>query len=234
VKETMLDPNIDTPKDYQEFVTRVGGKNPYGKPMWRVVLAQRCLRRSSGLLHSLPSGDVSVFDVDAKGKVHYQQPEDTVKSGEFYLPRYNAEGWIAERWFPASAWGTPEEWGQHKGEAGERLFHEPYPVQGDYFMLIGPFEKLPEHSDIENALRMFEHEHDKRPTDFKKHFAQVLRDEETAREKRREKLEQDLMYMRKNELVPVLKSGSLEAQRYRNELNASIGDRSHLGAVHDA
>jgi len=69
-------------------------------------------------------------------------------------------------------------------------------------------------------------------------YANVLRqtvlDQETARETRRQKLEDELAYMRKNELVPVLKSGSLEAQRFRNKLNESIGDRSHLGAVHDA
>ena len=40
--------------------------------------------------------------------------------------------------------------------------------------------------------------------------------------------------MRKNELVPVLKSGSLAAQRFRNKPKKPIGDRIYRGAVHNA
>lgn len=230
----MQDPNSETPRRYREFITRVGGQNPFGKPLWRVVLAQLVRRRANGDLHALPGGEISIFGRDKDGRVQFEKPEDHVSSGVHDIPRYNVEGWIAERWFPAATWGTPEEWASHRNSEGERLIHDPYPAQGDYFMLIGPFDQLPEEADIENAIRMFEAEHRKRPTDFATHFKQVMRDEETAREQRRRKLEQDLMYMRKNELVPVLKSTSLEAQKFRNQLSESIGDRSHLGAVHDA
>ena len=72
------------------------------------------------------------------------------------------------------------------------------------------------------------------PTNYANVLKQTILDQETAREQRREKLEQDLAYARKNELVPVLKSGSLAAQRFRNQLNEATGDHSHLGAVHDA
>jgi hypothetical protein len=72
------------------------------------------------------------------------------------------------------------------------------------------------------------------PANYAAVLKQTVLDQETARERRREKLENDLAYMRKNELVPVLKSGSLAAQRFRNQLNEATGDRSHLGAVHDA
>lgn len=229
----MLDPNSETPRSYREFVTKIGGKNPYGDPLWRVVLAERCLRKSSGLLHHLPTGEVSIFAVDAKG-VHYEKPQDSVDAGVFELPRYPVEGWISERWFPASTWGTREEWESARNEIGGKLHAEPFPERGDYFM-VGTFgERLPELSDIECAIQMWEDGHRKRPTNIVAYYKQLLSNEEYAREQRREQLERDLAYMRKHELVPVLKSGSLEAQRFRNQLNASIGDPSHLGAVHDA
>lgn len=226
-----MDPDSETPKHYREFVTKIGGQNPYGDPLWRVILADRRTMRSGGLLHDLPTGDISIFAVDAKGKVHYNPPGDSVTSGVFELPRYPVDGWISERWFPAEIWGTREEWNRVHGES---VILEPFPERGDYFLVGGPWPTLPELSDIECAIRMWEDGNRRKPTNMLAYYKQILLDEETARERRREKLERELAYMRTNELVPVLKSGSLEAQRFRNELNASIGDRSHLGAVHDA
>lgn len=230
----MLDPVKDTPKHYREFITNVGGLNPYGDPKWRVLLAQNRTMRSSGLLHDLPTGDVSIFEVDGRGQVHYNKPKDSIEAGVFDLPRYPVEGWISERWFPAEVWGTREQWESHRSEHGGTLLHEAYPERGDYFLVGGPWKELPELSDIENAIQMWEHGHRNRPTNVLAYYKQLLRNEEDAREARRAKLERDLAYMRTNELVPVLKSGSLEAQRFRNELSESIGDHSHLGAVHDA
>ena len=109
-----------------------------------------------------------------------------------------------------------------------------FPSRGDYWMVGGPFPKIPELGDLECAISMHQQSMNQRPQNYKAHFKQTLLDEATAREKRREKLEAELAYIRKNELVPVLKSGSLEAQRYRNQLQTQCGLTEHLGAVHDA
>jgi hypothetical protein len=138
-----------------------------------------------------------------------------------------------EKWFPASTWGTPEQWASHKSEDGTPMMGA-YPIEGDYWMMAGPFDHIPELSDIEQAMSMHEEAMRNRPANYAAHFKQVIKDEEYAREQRRLKLERELELMRKSELVPVLKGGSLEAQRFRNQLSESIGDRSHLGAVHDA
>ena len=140
---------------------------------------------------------------------------------------------MLEKWFPPSTWGTREEWVSHKSEDGSTIMG-PYPSEGDYWMLAGPFEKIPELADLRQSIDMHRQAMQSQPSNYANLLKQTILDQETARETRRAKLEADLAYMRKNELVPVLKSGSLAAQRFRNQLNEATGDRSHLGAVHDA
>lgn len=225
-------PESDAPEFMRKALLRIGGTNPHGKPLWRVVLAQSCTRKSAGVLHHLPTGDVSVFDVDGKGQVHSKSSlGDRVESGIFELPRYPVEGWIVERWFPPSTWGTPETWAQQKSQDGGQILASEFPSHGDYFLINGPFEEIPELGDLENAIQMWEHGHRNRPTNIVAHYKALLDAEEELREKRRLKLEKDLEYMRQNELVPVLKSGSLTAQSVRNDLQKMIGDSSHLGVV---
>lgn len=227
-------PLTDAPEFVRAALAQHGGKVP-GRdiPMWRLVLAQNCLITTSGLLHELPTGEISCFAVAPDGKKYYQKPADKITAGRFELPKYPCEGWVLEKWFPPSTWGTREEWASHRGEDGATIMGA-YPERGDYWMLAGPFEKIPELADLRQAIDMHKQAMNQQPSNYANVLKQTILDQETAREQRREKLERDLAYMRKNELVPVLKSGSLAAQRFRNALNESIGDRSHLGAVHDA
>lgn len=225
-------PENDAPESYRKALARIGRNNPYGKPMWRVCLAENCIRKSNGILHHLPTGDVSMFEVDARGRTHARKSlGDRVESGSFELPRYPCEGWIVERWFPPETWGTPETWNAQTAQDGGRIMASEFPSEGDYFLTCGPFEQLPELGDLENAIQMWEHGHRNRPTNILQHYRDLLNQEEELREKRRLALEEKLAYMRKNELVPVLKSGSLEAQSVRNDLQKLIGDTSHLGVV---
>ena len=231
---SVTNPENDAPSYYRHKLAEHGGKVPgQNRAMWRLVLAQNCLIKASGILHELPTGEVSCFAVSPDGKRVYQKPADRIQAGTFDVPKYPCEGWVLEKWFPASTWGTREEWSSHKSEDGSTIMG-PYPDQGDYWMLAGPFERIPELADLRQAIDMHRHAMETQPTNYANVLKQTVLDQETAREQRREKLEKDLAYMRKNELVPVLKSGSLAAQRFRNKLNESTGDRSHLGAVHDA
>lgn len=201
--------------------------------MWRLVLAQNCLITTNGVMHELEPGEVSCFAIGPDGKRYYQKPNDRITAGRFEIPKYPCDGWVLEKWFPPSTWGTREEWASHKSEDGSTIMGD-YPDQGDYWMLAGPFEHVPELADLRQAIDMHRHAMSNQPTNYANVLKQTVLDQETAREKRREKLEADLAYMRKNELVPVLKSTSLEAQRFRDELQRQMGDPSHLGAVHDA
>jgi hypothetical protein len=231
---SIIDPTNDTPKAIQDAIARAGGKNPYGEPMWRIVLAQHCIVKRGGIQREI-DGEQSVVTIGTGGKVFESKVHAAVVSGVIDTPRYNcADGWILEKWFPASTWGTREQWASEKSEDGSRILCEPYPERGRYFLMNGPFDRIPELTDLENSIAMYEDDMRKQPTNHDAYFRQVMRDEEYARKKAKEKLVAELNCRRKNELVPVLKSTSLEAQRFRNELTEQAGLSEHLGAVHDA
>jgi hypothetical protein len=231
---SITDPTNDAPKAVQDAIARWGGRNPYGDPMWRIVLAQHCIVKRGGIQRELDNGEQSIVTIGFGGKVIESKVHASVTSGILEVPRYNVEGWILEKWFPASTWGTPEQWRSEKSEDGSRILCEEYPERGRYFLMNGPFDMIPELGDLENSISMYEDDMRKQPTNHDSYFRQVMRDEEYARKKAKDKLVADLNYRRKNELVPVLKSSSLEAQRFRNDLTAQAGLSEHLGAVHDA
>jgi hypothetical protein len=226
-------PELDAPRALQQAIARAGGNNPYGLPLWRLVLAQNCVVKRAGIFHDLGKGEQQIYQI-IDGMRVARKLDDTVTIGLKEVPKYPVDGWIMERWFPPEAWGTPEQWHSHLGEAGMQIMASEYPSRGDYWLINGPFEHIPELSDLENSIAMHEHAMRNRPTNYMAYLKKVISDEESAREARREKMEKDLIYLRKNELVPVLKSTSLEAQRFRNQLQADCGLREHLGAVHDA
>lgn len=227
-------PLTDAPRELQQAIRFHGGMVP-GRDiaMWRLVLAQNCIVKASGILHQLPTGEISCFAIAPDGKRVYEKPADKISAGTFELPKYPCDGWILEKWFPPEVWGSRDEWKSHRSEDGSTIMGE-YPSRGDYWMLAGPFERIPDLADLRQAIDMHRQTMATKPVDYANMLKQTILDQETAREQRRNKLEADLAYMRKNELVPVLKSGSLAAQRFRNKLNKSIGDRTHLGAVHNA
>ena len=231
---SITNPETDAPQALQKAIAIHGGKVPgQDRPMWRLVLAQNCLITTNGVLHDLGTGEASIVAIGPDGKKYYQKPADNITVGRVQLPKYPCEGWVLEKWFPASTWGTPEEWRSHRSEDGSTIMGD-FPNRGDYWMLAGPFERIPELTDLCNAIDMHRHAMDHQPASYANVLKQTIFDEETAREARRQKLEDDLAYMRKDELVPVLKSTSLAAQRFRNQLQTACGLTDHLGAVHDA
>ena len=232
---SIIDPTNDAPKATQAAIARIGGNNPYGKPMWRVVLAQNCIVKRGGIQRELDNGEQSIVTVGPGGRVIESKVHSSVTSGVLEVPRYNcADGWIVEKWFPASTWGTPDQWRSEKSADGMRILQEEYPAEGRYWMMMGPFDHIPDLGDLENAIAMHKESMQSQPSNYDAYFRQVMRDEEYARKKAKDKLVAELNYRRKNELVPVLKSTSLEAQRFRNQLTEQTGLREHLGAVHDA
>lgn len=233
---SVTDPTNDAPKSVQKFLAKIGGKVPgQDRPLFRIVLAENCLIKTGGIFHDLGTEEQSIFAVDAKGKVVENKVKDNITSAALVeVCKYPVDGWIIERWFPADTWGNPEEWKSHKSEDGSSMMKGEFPSRGDYWIVGGPFQRIPELGDLECAIAMHKQSMDQRPQNYKAHFEQIIRNEETAREQRREKLENDLAYMRKHELVPMLKGTSLEAQRFRDQLQARCGLKSHLGVVHDA
>lgn len=223
-------PEHDAPREVRERLIQKAGLNPYGRPMWRVCLAQNVYRKRGGVFCEME--DVkSMFTVGADGRVEYTPvSKRTLGHGYMEVPRYPHQGWILERWMPASAYGTRAEWEMQRGDDGSCLLG-PYPAEGDYWMIAGPWPKLVETADLETAIDLYEHSREKRPLDLEAAVRQAIKNEEDERVERMHRLEAQLEEYRKSEILPMLKRVSLSAQMVRNQLQASLGLKSHFGAI---
>jgi hypothetical protein len=227
----MTSPDKDAPREIRQLLLRFAGVNPYGKPNWRVCLAQHVMVKRGGVFHQLDGTRKTMFVPAPDGKRYYQPISDRVTTGWMEVPKYPHRGWIMERWFPAHTFGTKEQWEGHRSEDGSPMMG-PFPTEGGYFMVNQkPFPKMPEWSDLENAIAHWEREQRLRPENFAAALAQAVKDEQDDLVRRREKLEQELEEMRCSELLPVLRGTSLSAQRFRNQLAASVGDHSHASIL---
>lgn len=223
----MQNPNSDAPLAVRKRIAIYGGRNPFGRPNWRICLAQHVLRKVGGIIHEWQSGELSLIDVDLHGKVTVNDIHPTsVRSGVYDAPRYDHHGWIVERWMPAHVWGSREDWNSHRSLDGTPLLGA-YPNEGDYFMLHGPYDKCPEIGDIETAIRVYECERNNRPTNFNLAVQQSIKAQEAALLRRKQALIDDLEHLRRDGIASVLKSGSLAAQAVRQQLNKSLGVSSH-------
>lgn len=128
-------PTRDTPRHVTAELTRYAGTNPFDQPLFRVVLAQNVREQIFGTMRHMPIiGADALDDVD----ISTIEPE-AFSSGEMFIPRYDAEGWILERWFPAHAWGSQSDWESATSEDGVTRLKGEFPQQGDYFMVNDMF-----------------------------------------------------------------------------------------------
>lgn len=221
----MSDPTSYTPQAINDLVTRLGGTNDYGKPMWRLVLSERRLHKTRGTWHTFADGTLEQFSpagYNEKGEAvfnHNPMHALSVVTEVRETPMWPHSGWILERWMPAWVWGTKADWDPDGGE---------YPSQGDYFMILGPFTEVPNATFLEAQINLWTREWNNRPTDFAQAYKVFIADKEER--ERRENAERDanLDAFYKGEIQPIFKSGSLEAQRLRQKAGEAAGIKSHI------
>lgn len=226
-----MNPDVDAPKALRDAILRFGGVNKYGKPMWRVCLAQHCTAMRGGVFITMPGGMLEQYTLGPDGKtlISNEIKPDSVKHGIMEVPRYPHVGWILERWHPASDWGTREQWEAAKSSDGITPMMGPYPSEGQYFLFGGPWDACPTISDVEVAIQHYERDRAKRPRDFEAAVARLIRKEEDNKQKQYEKMVAELEQYHKSEIMPVLQSTSLNAQAVRNQIQKRLGLKSHLG-----
>lgn len=102
------------PRELQERLTRVGGRNIYGEPNFRIVWGWSRLTWLGGQFESDGSFEV----------------------GQRLEPKHLPENrWYVEAWYPAEMYGTPRSWKMAyettvNGHKVEQL--GPYPARGEY------------------------------------------------------------------------------------------------------
>lgn len=99
----------ECPEVYAEFLARLGGLNPFGKPMFRLVWGESAVDTIWGQMEGGSCGQHQ--------KLRYGG-----------IPR-----WHLEMWKPAEMFGTPEDWyaGSYNTITGLHVCGD-YPFQGDY------------------------------------------------------------------------------------------------------
>jgi hypothetical protein len=110
----------EAPSAIQERVARAGGVNRYGEPNFRVVWGGSRLAWIGGRW----------VDRDAHGNTLRETIE--LRRVPKYLP---VERWHIERWMPAEAYGSPDDWYAQtiEVEDGIRIAAlGPYPSRGEY------------------------------------------------------------------------------------------------------
>jgi hypothetical protein len=105
---------MEVPKDVAAHLTRVGGRNLYGEPNYRLVWGPSRLEWMGGK-----------FEAKEFGGAHV---------GVHRVPRYHADEWVLERWLSPLEIGSKEAWDARTeridGHTVEPL--GPYPSRGDY------------------------------------------------------------------------------------------------------
>jgi hypothetical protein len=145
VSKIEIPPNGLAPLDIQDFLLRIGGKNPYGEPMYRMVRAELVRIYEGGQFYDWPENAT----ISEMGGLMYSETTSGLSCvGENpaqplrvaiemrWTERYpQHEGWTLERWFPATDFGSRKEWESKtfKGHP-EVSFLGPFPERGCYMM----------------------------------------------------------------------------------------------------
>jgi len=231
----MLDPLRDTPQEIIDKLTRWGGKNDYGEPNWRIILAENHLVQRAGMWTEFEEDTEQVHFETVGNQVRYttrQIAPDAIRTGVLWVPKYPCTGWILERWFPPSAYGSKVQWESALSQDGVTPMMGPFPERGGYFMLSGggPWPQIPLLEDIHQAIAQWENA---------PHCHGIVNEEDIARAMQKDIEESDakeaaqyeaflreVTYMRETHLEFI--KGNPALSGFRNRLASSQGLTSHI------
>jgi hypothetical protein len=226
----------------QRFLTSYGGKNPFGKPQWRLLVGSDRLVKESGVYRDwapgLSTAEKGGLDFQPNPEApgcnfsrHDNRPIRVVTEMREVRKYPHAEGWILEKWFPASSYGTQAEWYSYKAIDGFTPMLGPYPECGDYEMVFGPWPKAPTTDTLQGLIAQYSFGINSRRGSAESRAQEYLLrfqyEEEQAEAKR--KVEYDAM-MRDH--ISPLHSSSLAASRWRQDLARRTGNANeHIGIL---
>lgn len=223
--ELSVIPTRDTPRALLAELTRYGGLNPFGEPVFRVVLAQNVKEQTFGTMRHMP-----LIDVDAVDDVPEVEPE-SFSSGELWVPRYDQVGWILERWFPAHAWGSQFDWEHETAQDGFTRLKGAFPRQGDYQMVNEVFHVELQSAEfwkeeIQKCLRNQE----ALPGDPATVLGRNLYMHRAKQQQREEVYREEVNRIHRSVVDPMLATIGRTAQLVRDEIRVEQGYDFHLAA----
>jgi hypothetical protein len=235
----MIDPLRDTPQHVTDRLAAWGGRNVYGEPNWRILLAENHLVQRAGMWTEFePDVESTNFEhmrSEDGSVVKYEQRQiapDAIRCGVFWVPLYPCTGWILERWFGPSAIGSKEQWESALSQDGETPMMGPFPDRGVYWMPSGggPWEEIPPLESVRQAISQWENaDHLHGEMDEEK-LMEVMRQCEIDSAAREEEIHaaflRETEYAVAHNLSFIKSNPALSA--YRNKLTRKEGMQSHV------
>lgn len=229
------------PRETLRFLKRYGGMNPFKQPKWRLVVSEERLIKEAGVwkdwaegLSIKEKGGLNFSPIAGQPGVVYERYQNKplrvvteVRETQKYP---QSSGWILESWFPASSYGTPEEWYSYKADDMVTPMLGPYPTCGDYEMQYGPWEKLPPTDLLQSLISQYSSSiANRKGTPFSR-AVEYLQRAEYAKEKEEKRLREEYEAQFRDVLTP-MKSTSLAASRWRQDLAKRVGQTGHVGLL---
>ena len=221
-------PEKDTPDFILAELHEYGGESPDGQPIWRLVRAENCRIRCFGTLNHVNPDIVKNWSETAKPT---DLVPDRIEEGEFWIPRYRVKGWILQRWFPASMWGSKERWESEKAKDGRRRLLAAWPQSGDYMMMpCGPWKSWQDAGDLKAAIRTYNIQQRRNPVNWQNHLMAMTAFEEQERQQAADEYAAEIAAMHREAFGSALRTVSESAQELRNVISKHGAGGINLGA----
>jgi hypothetical protein len=227
------------PQEIQDYLLRIGGANPFGLPMWRLVLARNVIWKVQGgqiwdsslSLAERGGWIADEFNHDGLGLRRSEaRPLRDESDRLVEQQRYpHLEGWIIQRWFPPShynraQWFAPE---NCLPDGTPKL--GPFPQFGDYEMVGGPVENIPSRGELYELISAYWKNLESRSSSVATRVKDAENAARYALEKEEQRIRQRALdYMR--DKCSYIWSSSLEAGRVRTAQAEKLGIREHVGS----
>lgn len=216
---------FDIPVALVKEITRFGGLNPFGKPLWRVVLAENVLEQRFGQMRHMPQ--LCADDVEPVLEV---EPE-AWSAGEMWLPKYDGHGYCLERWFPANVWGSQVDWENITSQDEVTRLLGEFPRHGEYQMVNDSFEKELHGADFwKTEILKWMRQMDAMTGNEAARLSRHLYLARVREERRAEQYAEDVNRIHRGIVDPMLATIGATAQRVRDGLMSDMGMNSHLSA----
>jgi hypothetical protein len=237
------------PSEIQNYLLTLGGRTPFGEPMWRLVVADNVVWKVAG-------GKVwdENLSVSERGGILHPAVEDSecqpladaeraraFRQGNTNKPirdesdrlvdrrRYpHLQGWILQRWFPPSSYSKSQWFAPENCLPDGTPKLGPFPQFGDYEMIAGPVQRIPSRSELHSFISSYYRGLESRNGSVEGRIREAVNAAEYERrrdEHRVRALTED--YMR--DKCSYLFSSSLEAGRIRTKRAEKLGIREHIG-----
>lgn len=220
-----------------EYLRKVGGECFMGFPTYRLVYTKKLTDLSGGEWcdwdEAIPSDERGKLVMGLYGTIVPDSVEMRrvveVRRVEKYPEFFHSPGWVLERWMAPLYWGVPESWESHKVQGTDIPMLGPYPHQGRYMLVGGPYPERPTGQFLERLIEQWELMRDEVLAYSAANWVRKRVFEAKEREAERdERWNRDASKANMACLTPFL-STTLEAGRARQLAVERAGINSHYG-----